>query len=334
MNVQMTWKPFKLRTGRVAAASPRPRPFLKWAGGKSRLLGQLGSYFPGDLPSGSIRRYVEPFVGGGAVFLHLASLRKTRQQVIADVNQELVRCYRTIQHDVAAVVACLEEMQERYLQAPPEERKTMFYAIRREFNARRPTRGRDRDANQDRDGSADRFSRVWVERTAQIIFLNHTCFNGLTRFNSRGEFNVPFGRYKHPRLYDRDNLLVWADILQHTTILCGDFTICAPYVDRHTFVYLDPPYRPISKTASFTAYSRHAFDDADQKRLAIFFRELDRVGAKVMLSNSNPKNENPEDTFFEELYAGYRISTVMAARAINSNGQKRGHVSELVITNY
>ncbi|NJN68326.1 MAG: DNA adenine methylase [Chloroflexaceae bacterium] len=311
------------------SVSGKPRPFLKWAGGKSQLLGQLKPYFPGELRSGTIRQYVEPFVGGGAMLLYLSRLRQVERQVIADVSHELVLCYRTIQHDVAAVAARLEQMQEHYDGLAPDERQTMFYAIRREFNTRRPATDRG-----DEDLDAARFSREWIERTAQMIFLNHTCFNGLTRFNSRGEFNVPFGRYTQPKLYDRDNLLAWAAILQRTTILCGDFTICAPFADQHTFVYLDPPYRPLSKTASFTAYSRHAFDDADQRRLAVFFRELDRAGAKVMLSNSNPKNENPADTFFEELYAGYRISTVLAARAINSNGGKRGRISELVIMNY
>jgi DNA adenine methylase len=231
-------------------------------------------------------------------------------------------CYATIRHDVAAVMALLDELHARYMAAPEEERKRMFYAIRQQFN--------DAHAHIDRTT----FNQGWVERSAQMIFLNRTCFNGLFRFNARGHFNVPFGKYKNPRFYDAANLRTAASILQHTTILCGDFTVCQQYADEHSFFYLDPPYRPLSKTAGFTSYARFKFDDADQQRLARFFAELDALGAKLMLSNSDPKNANPDDDFFERLYARYKTATVQASRAINSDSKKRGKISELVITNY
>ncbi len=174
----------------------------------------------------------------------------------------------------------------------------------------------------------------WVQRTAALIFLNHTCFNGLFRVNSRGWFNVPFGRYKNPRILDERTLTEASESLRNTEISMGDFTACEKFVDSNTFVYLDPPYRPLNRTSKFTGYSKAGFSDCDQVRLAEFFKEIDHRGAKVMLSNSDPKNEDPEDSFFDTLYAGYPIDRVPAKRAINSNGDRRGEISELIITNY
>jgi DNA adenine methylase len=300
----------------------KAHPFLKWAGGKSRLIEQFTSHLPPELKHGTIKRYVEPFIGGGALFLHLVHVYEVREYVLSDVHEELILCYRTLQQDVEAVIAAIETLQASYLRKDDAERERMFYAIREQFNAQRT--------------SIDygHFTPSWIERTAQILFLNHTCFNGLFRFNSRGEFNVPFGRYKHPRMYQAENLRIWSRILQETTILQGDFTICEKFADVGTFFYFDPPYRPLNKTAAFTGYARDAFREDDQQRLAAFFRRLDQTGAKLMLSNSNPRNVDPDDTFFDELYAGFTVSEVLAARAINSNGKKRGRISELVITNY
>jgi DNA adenine methylase len=167
-----------------------------------------------------------------------------------------------------------------------------------------------------------------------MIYLNRTCYNGLYRLNSVGVINVPFGRYANPRLLDEKNLCAVSRLLQGVSITCGDFTVIEPQVDAATFVYFDPPYRPISKTAHFTSYSQHNFDDAEQARLANFFRHLDGQGARLMLSNSDPHHLDPEDDFFERAYAGYRIERVQAGRNINSQSQKRGPISELVILNY
>ena len=298
------------------------KPFLKWAGGKTQLLPRLTEKLPTEMKFGATKRYAEPFLGGGAVFFHLAQLFAVREFWLSDINKDIILCYQTVRHDVRGVMALLDEMQARYRQASVIEQEQMFYDIRTQFN--------DDLAAMD----FAHYSQAWLNRAAQIIFLNHTCFNGLFRVNAKGLFNVPCGKYPNPTLYDKNNLLEVAALLQDTHIQCGDFTSCQNFVDEQTFCYFDPPYRPLNKTASFTSYAKFDFTDDSQRRLAGFFRQLDRRGAKLMLSNSDPKNENPQDDFFEKLYQDFNISQVQALRAINSNGKKRGAVSELIITNY
>jgi DNA adenine methylase len=298
------------------------KPFLKWAGGKKQLLAQLSARFPAELNTGAVKRYAEPFLGGGAMFFHVAQFDGLSEFWLSDINEEIVLCYQTIKRGVGDLVDVLDEMQNRFWRSSPKEQEEMFYDIRGKFNINR--------------SKIDfiNFSSDWIERTAQIIFLNRTCFNGLFRVNSKGLFNVPFGKYRNPCLFEKNNLFAISEILQDAQISCGDFTSCRSFVDDKTFCYFDPPYRPISQTASFTSYSMFDFTEDSQMQLASFFRELDAKGAKLMLSNSNPKNENPGDDFFVRLYQGFNISTVLATRAINSNGSKRGAISELVITNY
>ena len=173
-----------------------------------------------------------------------------------------------------------------------------------------------------------------MEHAARMIFLNRTCYNGLFRVNRNGAFNVPFGRYKKPAILNRDNVNGVATLLKNTRILSGDFTQCRKFVDKHTFVYFDPPYRPLNQTSSFTSYSKNGFSERDQVRLVEFFRELDEKGAKIMLSNSDPKNTNPKDSFFDDLFSDYYIERVPARRMINCNGACRGDINELIITNY
>jgi DNA adenine methylase len=298
------------------------KPFLKWAGGKKQLLSQLSAHFPAELKTGELKRYAEPFLGGGAMFFHLVQFYELREFWLSDINEEIVLCYQTIKHSVKDLIDVLDDMQSRYWQSSPQDQEKMFYEMRGQFNI-----------NRSRIDFTN-FSSAWIERTAQTIFLNRTCFNGLFRVNSSGFFNVPFGKYSNPALFEKNNLLEISEILQDARISCSDFTTCSDFVDSKTFCYLDPPYRPISQTASFTSYSMFDFKDDSQARLASFFRALDAKEAKLMLSNSNPKNENPDDDFFQLLYQGFNISTVLASRAINSNGNKRGAISELVITNY
>ncbi|MGE5223560.1 MAG: DNA adenine methylase [Omnitrophica WOR_2 bacterium] len=300
----------------------RVRPFAKWAGGKAQLLGQMHTMFPAALRQGKIYKYVEPFVGGGAVFFSVASSYPVDELIIADVNPELMLVYRTLQKAVQSLIARLEELQRAYLPLKDTERRNFFYQIREQFNQQR---SRTQYAA---------FQEAWIERAAQFIFLNRTCFNGLFRVNSKGIFNVSFGRYTNPTLYDADNLLAVSRILQKAVILTGDFSCIEPYVDHHTFVYLDPPYRPISKTAYFTSYYNKLFTDEDQIRLAHFYRRLDTLGARLMLSNSDPKNQDKNDEFFERAYTGYRILRVKAARMINSKAEKRGRINEIIVMNY
>lgn len=298
------------------------RPFLKWAGGKRQLISQIDSLLPPGIRTGEIRKYVEPFIGGSAVFFHVAQNYPISAFYISDQNAELILAYQTIQQSVSQVIEHLYGFQRYFSLLSPDKQKLFYYQVREKFNQ---SRGR-LIPGQPASGAA--------LRTAQLIFLNRTCFNGLFRVNKKGEFNVPFGRYKYPTICDAENLQVAAAVLQQADIHYGDFEECRQVVDAHTFVYFDPPYRPLSKSASFTAYARHPFNDAAQIRLANFYRELDGRGALLMLSNSDPQNENPSDDFFSALYQGFHIHRVQANRAINSNGARRGKINELLITNY
>jgi DNA adenine methylase len=303
--------------------SATARPFLKWAGGKSQLLSQLAAYFPPALAAGGIRRYVEPFLGGGALFLEIAQRYPVDDVVLSDANPELVLVYQVVQLDVEALIDRLEAHARAYLAADEPGRQAYYYQVRDEYNAQRC----------ELDFSCH--SAAWVERAAAMLFLNKTCYNGLHRVNGQGEFNVPHGRYRRPVICDGDNLRQVSALLQRATLRVGHFTICAAVVDAATFVYFDPPYRPLSSTASFTSYGREKFGDAEQIELAHFFARLNaETGAALMLSNSDPKNSNPNDDFFEQLYHSFAIHRVWASRMINSQGDKRGKISELVITNY
>ena len=290
---------------------------MKWAGGKTQLLEQLTAHFPVELPAGCVQRYVEPFIGGGAVFFHVAQTYKVEELFIADINDELVVAYTTIREDVASLLEVLAELQAHYFGLNPAAQAEFYYQVRIHYNSAQ--------AGFDFSG----YNPGWIERTAQIIFLNRTCFNGLFRVNSKAAFNVPFGDYKNPTICDAANLKSVSALLQRTKVRRGDFTTCQEFVNADTFVYFDPPYRPVSKTANFTSYSKYDFDDAAQLRLARFYRELHGRNAKLMLSNSDSG-----DDFLAQTYQGFNITRVKANRMINSNARKRGEIDELLITNY
>lgn len=298
------------------------KPFLKWAGGKGQLLSQMEPYFPSGLGNGSIKKYFEPFVGGGAAFFHIRNKYGSKDCYLIDVNDELVLAYLTIQKNVFSMVENLFALQEKYLNLSDEKRKEYYYSVRKDFN----------DSKKDID--YDKYSIEWINRTSQLIFLNRTCFNGLFRVNSKGEFNVPAGKYKRPKICNRENLFAVSECLQDVTIMKGDFESLNDLVDAESFVYFDPPYRPISQTASFTSYSSNNFSDEEQLRLAKFFKELDSRGVSVMLSNSDPKNIDPTDDFFESAYDGFNLFRAEANRMISCKGDKRGKINELIITNY
>lgn len=297
------------------------KPFLKWAGGKSNLLTQFDEYLPSRLKDRKVKRYIEPFVGGGALFLHIARYYPVQEYVIADINPELYIGYQAIKYDVPQLCERLEELEWRYKRRDEEGRKEMFYQVRELYNAQREL------------VHEVEYGQTWVERAAQLIFLNHTCFNGLFRVNSKGFFNVPFGRYKNPRIWNPRNLKDLSLVLQDTLILHSDFEDIEGFADENSFVYFDPPYRPISKTSSFAAYARGSFNDDDQRRLAQFAHRLHNRGVSWMLSNSDPKNENPDDHFFEEIFGHFTIERVTASRKINSNAKKRGRIREILVNN-
>lgn len=300
--------------------STRAKPFLKWAGGKTQLLPEIQQRLPFDLEIGKIKRYIEPFIGGGALFFYLAQSYNFDEIIISDISDELLIVYKTIREDVESLLEHLNRLKKRF--TSNSKREDFFYEQRELFNQNRS------------DIKLTHFRSNWIRRTAQFIFLNRTCFNGLYRTNSKLQFNVPFGKYENPMIYDEDNLRAVSALLKTTEIHKGDFETCEKFADEQTFIYFDPPYRPLNKTSNFSTYYKSEFTDGDQKRLAAFYRKLDAKGVQLMLSNSDPKNTDPRDDFFDELYHGFRIERVKAIRAINSNGAKRGQVSELLITNY
>ena len=301
----------------------KTRPFLKWAGGKTQLLSQFEKLYPPELKQGKINRYIEPFVGSGAVFFEIAQKYSVKSVYLYDINVELVIAYKVIQQNPTLLIEQLAELSKEYKRLEDKKRKAYFYQTRDRYNF------------QKHQIDYTCFAEDWIARAAMLIFLNRTCFNGLFRLNSKGEFNVPHGSYKNPRILDAENILNVAQLLQMAQIQAGDFELCANIVDENSFVYFDPPYRPISKTSSFTSYSKFDFDDKEQIRLAQFFARLDKeYDAKLMLSNSDPTNEDSSDTFFADLYKDYCIQKVSANRMINSNGDKRGRIRELLVANY
>jgi len=299
-----------------------PKPFLKWAGGKTQMLEQINNFLPQQLFNGSIKKYIEPFIGGGAVFFKIAHEYKIEKLFISDINIELITAYKTIQYNVNDLIRFLTDIENGYLSLNEDRREEFFYQIRTQFNLRKTLM------------DFQNYNSDWIEMTGQIIFLNKTCYNGLFRVNSKGEFNVPFGKYKNPTICDSSNLKVVAEILQNTEIYHRDFSEYENLIDSNTFIYFDPPYRPLSKSSNFTAYSQQIFDDSEQMRLRDFFKSLDKKGAFLLLSNSDPKNQDVEDDFFDTAYSDYRIERVKASRAINSNSLKRTTINELLIMNY
>ena len=299
------------------------KPFLKWAGGKGQLLGVISKKLPTDIKNRKeINSYIEPFVGGGAVFFYLKKHFLVRESTLIDNNKELIIGFETIKNDPKKLIKKLLSLEQDYLKKSESKRKEFFYKQREAYNKQML----DFDYNQ--------YNNTWIDRTVFLIYLNKTCFNGLFRQNKKGEFNVPFGRYKNPTICNEENLLEVHEALQNTKIICGDFSDAGKFIRGDSFVYFDPPYRPLSSTANFTDYSSTGFNDIEQKRLAKFFKEMDKRGASLMLSNSDPKNEDENDNFFDDLYKEFKIERIKAKRSISCMGSGRGKINELLIRNY
>jgi DNA adenine methylase len=277
--------------------SLRARPFLKWAGGKGQLLAQFEPYWPADFG-----RYFEPFLGGGAVFFHLYNSGRLagKDVVLVDRLEELMNCFFVVRDRVEELIAALGRHE-------PHKADRAYYGRVRAWD-REPGYARRSD----------------VERAARLIYLNRTCYNGLYRVNRSGQFNVPFGRYRNPTVCDAANLRAAAHALRGARLAAVDFEACLEEAGPGDLVYLDPPYQPLSATAYFTAYTAGDFGFDDQRRLARVFQELDARGCRVMLSNSATEP-------IRALYAGYRQVVLQAARPINSRGQGRGPVPELLV---
>jgi DNA adenine methylase len=268
-----------------------PRPFLKWAGGKSKLISQYIPYIPARFDN-----YYEPFLGGGAVFFYLASNRANYKAILADINSELINAYCCVRDRVEELILLLAEHQTSHS-------KDYYYEVRKQNIG------------------------TTLENAARLIYLNKTCFNGLYRENSKGEFNVPIGKYKNPTICNSEVLRSVSSSLQSTRLEVRPFDAVLNYANAEDFVYFDPPYYPLSPTSNFTAYSSYCFNENDQIRLKETFAKLARRGVKVMLSNS-------DCPFIREVYKEFNIHEILAPRAINSNAKKRGKITELLITSY
>ena len=300
------------------------KPFLKWAGGKTQLINQIEERLPEDIKSNrKIGNYFEPFIGGGALFFYLSSNYNVKKSYISDINPELIVVYKTIKNNPELLIKYLTDLKEEFIPLSHEERKKIYLNIREEFN------------NNIEDFDYSHYcTKDYVERSTSFILMNKTCFNGLYRVNKKGQFNVPFGRYKNPAIFDKDNILSCSKALKNTTIVEGSFIDSEKLIDSSSFVYLDPPYRPITSSSSFTSYSKFDFNDDNQIELARYYKRVSDKGARLLLSNSDPKNTDESDNFFDDLYSEFTIDRVFAKRSINRDGNKRGLVSEILVRNY
>ncbi len=313
--IPKTVKTSKVTAFQLKSSNTSVKPFVKWAGGKSALLEDIRKFYPSELGK-SINKYCEPFVGGGAVLFDVLSNYQLDEVYISDVNNELVNVYKIIKTNVEELIIVLDKFQSEYIPLDTEKRKEYYYERRKEFNLYIEGKNTDK-----------------IYGSALFIFLNRTCFNGLYRVNSKGLYNVPMGAYKNPKILDKENLINISRKLKNVKIVCAEYHKSIDFIDENTLVYFDPPYRPLTSTASFTAYDKSEFGDNEQTELANYFKKLSEKGARCILSNSDPKNTNENDNFFDDLYDGFNINRIQSKRRINSNANKRGNVSELLITN-
>ena len=292
------------------------KPFIKWVGGKGQLLPEINKLYPVELGK-NINKYAEIFLGGGAVLFDILSKYKLDEVYISDKNLELINTYKSIRDNVDILIKSLKEMEEQYIPLNNEDRKIYYYEKREEYNSLKI----NSEVNN-------------IEKAILFIFLNKTCFNGLYRVNKKGKFNVPMGAYKKPKICDEENLKNVSLTLRNVKIVYADYRESEKFIDDKTFVYIDPPYRPLNITSSFTSYTENDFNDKEQIELAEYINVLNKKGAKIVISNSDPKNNDIDDNFFDKLYKNYNINRVKATRMLNSNASLRGAINELLITNY
>lgn len=290
------------------------KPFLKWAGGKTQLISDIEKALPTNIIQTNFT-YIEPFVGSGAVlFWVLNNFPNLKRAVINDTNEDLINTYKTIANNPKELISILEILQNEFhaLEGNEDNKKLYYYQKRALYNSRKETQS----------GQA-----------ALFIFLNRTCFNGLYRVNSKNLYNVPMGGYKKPTICDKENILAVSEALQKVEILCGDFEQTLNYTDKNSLFYFDPPYKPLSETSSFNSYAKDEFNDNEQIRLKNFCSKLDILNHTWILSNSDVKGKDENDNFFDDLYSDFNIQRVEAKRSINANPEKRGKLTELLITN-
>lgn len=299
----------------MISKSLKAKPFIKWVGGKTQLIDQIDKQLPIDFDNWAHVTYIEPFIGGGAMlFYMLQRYPNIERAVINDINSDLCKCYQAVRNMPEQLIDSLRDMERNYQSIETEEeRKFFFMNMREHYNEK---------------------SMDIVENTTLFIFLNKTCFNGLYRVNKKGKFNVPFGKYANPTICDAETIRLDSKLLQGVEILNGDFESTFDYAHGNTLFYFDPPYRPLSDTSNFNDYTKEAFNDNSQIRLKDYCDKIHKAGYKLMLSNSDGKGKNESDNFFDQLYSSYHIERLWASRSVNSNPQKRGKLTEILVRNY
>ena len=294
------------------------KPFIKWAGGKGMLIEQIERKLPADFDEWKEVTYIEPFIGGGSMFFHmLQNHPNITHTVINDINVNLIDCYKAVKEIPKQLIKQLKEFEQEYLSLELKEQKQLFLSWRELYNN-------------------IRISDDIITKSALFIALNKTCFNGLYRVNSSGNFNTSFGKNLKPCICDAETIRRDSDLLQNVEITCGDYKKVLENIDnRHKiFFYFDPPYRPLNKTSSFTHYDKEGFDDSEQKRLKGFCDRINEDGYSFMLSNSDGKTNDGTDDFMDKLYSDYHIDRVSIGRCINSDPAKRGKITEILVRNY
>ena len=298
------------------------KPFLKWAGGKYKSAKIIEKFLPKSIKESKvIDYYFEPFIGGGGLFFYLSNFYSIKHAYINDINKELMLTYKVIRDDVGKLIDYLDNIQGEFHSLSQEGRKSYYKEVREDFNLNLV--GFD----------YDNYSEEHIIRASQVIFMNKTCFNGLFRVNKKGEFNVPMGRYKKPKILDELNLEKVSKVLKKTEINNGDYSYIENLIEDNSLIYFDPPFRPLTKTSSFTSYSQNPFGKSEQEKLAEFYKRISSEKRFVILSNSDPKNIDESDNFFDDLYSEFDIHRFGVARSINSNANKRGKISEILVTN-
>lgn len=299
---------------RLQSTCPKAKPFLKWAGGKTQLLPIIERMLPASFDAKKSITYIEPFVGGGALLFYLLeNYPNIQKAIICDINSHLINAYRAIKHYPEKLIHELYRIQSLYKALGDfHSQKHYFLSVRELFN----------NANLS-----------LVEDAAYLIFLNRTCFNGLYRENSKGKFNVSFGKYTNPTILDENTIRADSKILQKVEILQGDFSQIENHISGYSFIYFDPPYKPITSSSGFTAYNKNNFNDSEQLRLKEFYDRMSGV-CHILLSNSDCASADPYDSYIDNLYKDFIIERVLAKRSISCSGSKRGPISELLIRNY
>jgi DNA adenine methylase len=291
-------------------------PFVHWIGGKGQLLKEIQKIYVTGLGK-KWTKYAEPFVGGGALLFNILNKYQLEAVYISDINRELISTYCVIRNSVEQLIKKLQCFHNDFISLSVKDREVYYYDKRKQFNVLK----------------CQKVLSDIIECAALFIFLNKTCFNGLYRVNRNGEYNSPIGSCKKPMICDSENLFAVSKKLQKVEIVCGDYQQSRSFIDDKTFIYFDPPYRSLSATSNFVSYTQDGFNDKQQKELALFINELNELGALIVVSNSDPKNINPEDSFFDVLYSSYYRKRIRVLRAVNCNGLARGRINELLISN-